>query len=219
MWLLAVLIGLLAPLIRGIGVAYPAAHFAERYGLIIIIALGESLVAIGVGARKTGLSGGVVTAAVLGLAVATWVLARLLRLHVDRRGAPDRRAQRTQQIAGARHLLVPPPADGGRHRPVRLRREGDTRRRGAHLPWIAALGLCGGSALYLLSFVGIRLRVTRTLSRGRSFACVAFLGLLPAATVVPALAALGFVTAVWFALHFYELVWWREARARTRAMR
>jgi hypothetical protein len=35
----------------------------------------------------------------------------------------------------------------------------------------------------------------------------------PLATVIPALAALALVTAVWLALHTYELVWWREARA------
>jgi hypothetical protein len=50
-------------------------------------------------------------------------------------------------------------------------------------------------------------------------ASIAFLALVPLATLVPALATLGLVTAVWFALHFYELVWWREARARTRAQR
>ena len=44
-------------------------HFAERHGLIIIVALGESIVAIGVGAAA-GVDGGVILAAVLGMAVA-----------------------------------------------------------------------------------------------------------------------------------------------------
>jgi hypothetical protein len=35
--------------------------------------------------------------------------------------------------------------------------------------------------------------------------------------MVPALAALALVTAVWVALHTYELVWWREARAESRS--
>ena len=39
------------------------------------------------------------------------------------------------------------------------------------------------------------------------------------ALVVPALAALALVAAVWVALHAYEIIWWREARARTRAQR
>jgi len=45
-------------------------HFAERHGLIVIVALGESLVALGVGVDKMPLSLAVVTAAVLGVAIA-----------------------------------------------------------------------------------------------------------------------------------------------------
>jgi hypothetical protein len=56
------------------------------------------------------------------------------------------------------------------------------------------------------------------LSRGRFVAALALVLLLPAATVVPALAALALVTAVWLALHTYEFVWWREARAESRSM-
>jgi hypothetical protein len=39
------------------------------------------------------------------------------------------------------------------------------------------------------------------------------------ATVVPALVALTLVATVWVALHAYEIIWWREARAQTRALR
>jgi hypothetical protein len=66
---------------------------------------------------------------------------------------------------------------------------------------------------------GLRLRVSRTLGRGRLIAAVACASLLPVATVVPALIALAVVTAVWVAFHAYEIIWWREARARTRALR
>ena len=45
-------------------------HFAERHGLIIIIALGESIVAIGVGAAGDGRPPAIVVAAVLGIALA-----------------------------------------------------------------------------------------------------------------------------------------------------
>jgi hypothetical protein len=47
-------------------------------------------------------------------------------------------------------------------------------------------------------------------------AAVACALLLPVALVVPALLTLTLVTAVWVALHAYEIIWWREARARTR---
>jgi len=45
-------------------------HFAERHGLIVIVALGESIVSIGVGA-EAGVDAGVIVAAVLGMVVAT----------------------------------------------------------------------------------------------------------------------------------------------------
>ena len=54
------------------------------------------------------------------------------------------------------------------------------------------------------------------MSRGRFAAALVLL--LPLATAIPALAALALVTAVWLALHAYELVWWREARAESRSM-
>jgi hypothetical protein len=43
--------------------------------------------------------------------------------------------------------------------------------------------------------------------------------LVPIAVIVPALVALTLVAVVWVALHAYEFIWWREARARTRALR
>jgi hypothetical protein len=39
------------------------------------------------------------------------------------------------------------------------------------------------------------------------------------ALMVPALVALSLLALVWVALHAYELIWWREARAETRAQR
>jgi hypothetical protein len=54
-------------------------------------------------------------------------------------------------------------------------------------------------------------------SRGRLVAAFLLLLVLPLATAVPALAALALVAAVWLALHAYELVWWREARAESRS--
>src|SRR5206468_10844943 len=45
-------------------------HFVERFGLIVIIALGESIVAIGVGAAGLPLDAGVIGASLLGVTVA-----------------------------------------------------------------------------------------------------------------------------------------------------
>ena len=90
---------------------------------------------------------------------------------------------------------------------------------GEELESVTAFALCGGSALYLLTYSAIRIRIERRLkvSRGRLVAALVLLLLLPVATVVPALAALALVTAVWLALHTYEFVWWRDARAESRS--
>jgi low temperature requirement protein LtrA len=83
-----------------------------------------------------------------------------------------------------------------------------------------AFALCGGSALYLLTYSAVRSRIEGrlSLSRGRFTAAVLLLLVFPLATAVPALAALAAVTLIWLALHTYELVWWREARAESRSM-
>jgi hypothetical protein len=61
--------------------------------------------------------------------------------------------------------------------------------------------------------------VSGTVGRGRFLAAVVLALLFPLALAVPALVALTLVAAVWVALHAYEIIWWREARAQTRALR
>lgn len=72
----------------------------------------------------------------------------------------------------------------------------------------------------MLTFSAIRTRLERrlALSLGRFVAAVALLLVLPFATAIPALAALAVVTAIWVALHAYELVRWRESRAESRSV-
>jgi low temperature requirement protein LtrA len=89
----------------------------------------------------------------------------------------------------------------------------------AELATIPALALCGGPALYLLAYVALRVRVARTFGGGRLIAAITFALLWPVAVVVPAIVALTLVAIVWAGLHAYEIIWWREARARTRALR
>jgi low temperature requirement protein LtrA len=91
---------------------------------------------------------------------------------------------------------------------------------GADLDSVAAFALCCGSALYLLAYSAIRTLVERRVrvSRGRFVAALLLVLTFPLATRVPALSALALVTAVWLALHAYELVRWRDSRAETRPM-
>ncbi len=196
-------------------------HLAERYGLVLIIALGEAFVAIGIGATGIGLGLGEVVAAILGLLVATsfWLAyfdffsIRGARMLADLRG-PDRVALARDVYAYAHLPMIVGIVLFAFAMKTIVRHVGE------ELDWVAAFALCGGSALYLLTFSAVRSRVERrlALSRGRFTAAVLLLLVLPLAAAVPALAALALVTAVWLALHMYELVWWREARAKSRSM-
>ncbi len=58
-----------------------AGHFAERHGLVVIIALGESIVAAGVGVLGLALGTGVIAAVVVGIALAAalWIRAGIQR--------------------------------------------------------------------------------------------------------------------------------------------
>ena len=126
-WLAAIVVGFFGPASPELsGWRVEPAHFVERHGLIVIIAIGESLVAIGLGAG-VGLATGVIVAAVLGFVVGRR-LAGLLRL------LPIRGQQLLMHRSGVqlhrlalRRLHLSAPADGGRHRPLRVLDEDDAR--------------------------------------------------------------------------------------------
>ena len=217
-WAVALLIGFCGPLlIRPEGWNVFPAHFAERHGLIVIIAIGESLGSIGFGARGTPLDARVIVAVVLGFlsAASFW----LGYFDYASGGVQDLLAQRRgiQRVSFARDVYT------YAHLPmvvgVVLFAFGVRTTIGhvsADLRPIPALALCLGPALYMLGFVALRVRATRSVGRGRPAAAVGFALLTAAATHMPALAALALVTALWVALHAYELIHWREQRARRR---
>ena len=221
LWFMALCVGLFGPLFIDLsGWRVHPAHFVERHGLIVIIAIGESLVAIGIGARGTGLGAGEIVAAVIGFFVAAsfWLAyfdfftIRGQQLLMERSGTP--------QIALARdvytYLHLPMVAG------IVLFAFGlktTLAHVGGELAAIPAAGLCGGPALYLLGYVGIRLRISGTVSSGRFVTAIACAVLVLVALTVPALLALALLASVWAALHAYELIRYREARAETRALR
>jgi low temperature requirement protein LtrA len=144
-------------------------HFVERHGLIVIIAIGESLVAIGVGARGTGLGVGVIVAAVLGLVVASSLWLAYFDFFTTR---------------GEQLLL----RRSGIER-ARLARDAYTY---LHLPMVAGIVVFAFALKSTLADVGHDL------------------------DAVPAVCLCGGPALYLLA---YELIWWREDRARTRAVR
>jgi low temperature requirement protein LtrA len=220
-WLAALAVGFVAPAVLGLqGWRVEPAHFVERHGLIVIIAIGESLVAIGIGARGTRLGAGMIVGAVLGLAVAMsfWLAYFDFFAIRGRQLLRDRRGE--ERIALARDVYT------YLHLPMvvgivlfAFAMKSTLAHLGDELGTIEALALCGGPALYLFAYVALRWRVSRTFGRGRLTAAIACTLLIPVALVVPAVAALALLAGVWAALHAYELIWWREQRADARAQR
>jgi low temperature requirement protein LtrA len=213
------LVGLLGPLLIGVsGWRVHPAHFVERHGLIVIIAIGESLVAIGFGARETRLTLGVIAAAILGFIVAAsfWLAyfdfftIRAERLLESRSGG--RRTALARDTFTYLHL----PMVGGIVL-FAFAMKTTLAHLGNELPTVPAVALCLGPALYLFAFVGVRVRVTGNPGSGRFVAGIACAALIPVTLIVPAIVGLSLVALVWVALHAYELIWWREARAETRA--
>jgi low temperature requirement protein LtrA len=70
-WAAAFALEWVTPLVTGIGGFRVApAHFVERHGLVVIVALGESIVAIGIGAAGLPVDPALASVAVLGLLLA-----------------------------------------------------------------------------------------------------------------------------------------------------
>jgi low temperature requirement protein LtrA len=221
LWGVALAIDYLGPLVgRMRGWRISPAHFVERFGLIIIIALGESIVAIGVGAAGLPLVAGVIAAALLGMTVAAcvwwsyfdWVIFVAQAALAEATGAS--RAALARDAYSYLHL----PMVAG----IVLFAFGlETTLHDVNDPlrMVPALGLCGGIALYLVAHVALRSRSAVAFGRGRPVATILLLGLVPVARVVPALTALGLVAVVCAALIGYEAIRYREGRAWIRSHR
>ncbi|MBA2741701.1 MAG: low temperature requirement protein A [Actinobacteria bacterium] len=217
LWALALLVDFSGVWIGGgRGWHLEAGHFAERHGLIVIIALGESIVAVGLGATNQ-LGVGVVAAAVLGLAIAgaLWwayfdVVAIVAEKHL-------REASGNAQLRMARdsysYLHLPMVAG------IILFAVGVKKTladMSDPLATVPAVALCGGVALYLVGHVLFRLRNVRTLNRQRLVVSVLLLVLIPIALELPALATLATVAALCVGLIAYEAIRFAAARDRVR---
>jgi low temperature requirement protein LtrA len=221
LWVAALAIDYAGPVLRGpSGWTVSAGHFAERFGLIVIIALGESIVAIGVGAGAVELDTGAVIAAVLAVAMVAalwWAYFDVVAIVAERK---LREATGEVQIRLARdsYAYLHLPMIAG----IVLVALGLKKTIGefdAPLKTVPAVALYGGVALYLLAHIAFRLRNVRSLNRQRLVAALLCLALIPLATEVDALAALAGITGLCAALIAYEAIHLAEARARVRAAR
>ena len=217
-WILAILIDWTTPLLFGTEEFHlDPAHFAERHGLIVMIALGESILAIGAASGLT-LSAGQVFAALFGVAAVAalwWAYFDVVAIVAERRLSEAPTGEQAPLARDAYSYLHFPLIAGIVLLALGLKET--LAATGESLGTVPALALCGGPALYLLGQVAFRERVLGTLSPHRAFAAAALLALIPLALGADALVALGAVAAVLAALIAYEAVHFREQRARVRA--
>jgi low temperature requirement protein LtrA len=232
LWIVALTADYVAGLVgRGRGWRVSPAHFAERHGLIVIIALGESIVSIGIGAAAVALTPSVVAAAVLGIvAVAAlwWAYFDVYAVQAQRQLSGMSGAAQVRLARDYYSYLHMPMIAGIVLFALGLKKTiagvGDP------LATVPAIALCGGLALYFFTHVILRVRTVQALRRapverpgwfgvGRPAATIAVLALLPAALELSALTALALVTGVCCALIAYDVIRYREERIEIRSAR
>jgi low temperature requirement protein LtrA len=217
-WFAALAFDMGGPLLFGVeGWKLVPGHFAERHGLILIIALGESIVAIGVGA-EFGVDAGVVTGAVLGIVVAAalwWLYFDVVALVAERRLSRAQVGVEQNAIARDSYSFLHLPMVAGIIL-VALGMKKTLGDVGDPLKVVPAAALLGGTAIYLLSHVAFRWRNLHTLNKQRLVWAVLLVALLPLALEIPALVLVGVLAVMLSALIAYETVRFAEPRARIR---
>ncbi len=218
LWIIALAIDYLGVLVgRGQGWRLSPGHFVERHGLVVIIAIGESIVALGVSASGTPLTAGVITTALVGMTIATalwWTYFDWVAIVIEHR---LRQATGTAQTTLARdafsylHFVM---VAGIVLFAMSLKKA--LAHYDAHLAAVPATALCAGLGAYLLAHVLLRYRISRTIGHGRPVAFVGLMVLWPFADDMPALAALSIAATIFVALIAYEGIRYREPRASIR---
>lgn len=214
-WLAAITLDVLTPVVFDTSsFRVHAGHFAERHGLIIIIALGESIVALGSGVTEETVDASRAIGASLGVAAAAtlwWLYFDIVAVVAEHRMKQARGGERARiardsysyihffMIAGIVLLALG-------IKKVLLHSD-------EPLKLVPAVALCAGPALYLLGHIAFRLRNVGTLNRQRLAVAVVLVALIPVAHAVDALPALGLVTLVLVALVIYEHVRFADHRA------
>jgi low temperature requirement protein LtrA len=218
LWGLAILIDFGGPALFGTaGWRLVPAHFAERHGLIIILALGESIVVLGVGA-EVGMNAAVITAALLGIALASaiwWIYFDVVALVSERRLTKAAEGRERNQLARDSYSYLHYPMVAGIVL-VAFGLEQALVHLDEPLRTVPAFGLLGGVAIYLLAHVALRLRNIGSINRQRLVLGIALLALVPLAVDLPALGILAAVTGLLWVMIAFETSRYGPGRARVR---
>jgi low temperature requirement protein LtrA len=217
-WGLALILDMLEPYVFGSeGWHLVPGHFAERHGLIILIALGESIVAIGIGAQGT-MSWGIAAAATLGIALVAalwWLYFDIVALVSARRLADTPEGKIRNELARDSYSYIHFLMVAG----IILLALGLKKTLGHvddPLHTVPAFALLAGVALYLLGLVAFRYRHVKSVNWRRVGLAAVLIALLPAATALPAIAILAVVVLLLWILVTIETRSYGEGRAEVR---
>ena len=206
LWATAAVIDLAVPAVlrkRLVRVQFESSHLPERFGLFVIVALGESIVAIGAPASARELEWHHVASVALAfvLACALWWVYFVYAASAMRHALETSSVQTdiVREVLSYGHLLLLAGiialavglAEVVGHPSDRLSFD------------VAAL-LFGGTALYLATFGYTRYRMFRQWSTTRLGAALIVLALVPFAPAVPGVIALATVTTIVVALNIEE---------------
>jgi low temperature requirement protein LtrA len=217
-WLFALLLDMGGPKFFGLeGWRLVPGHYAERHGLIVLIALGESIVEIGAGSHDV-VSTGVVVAAVVSVAVTAelwWLYFDVVALVAARRLANAAPGREQNAIARDSFSYLHLPMVAGIIL-VALGFEETLGDVSVHLHKIPAVALLGGTAMYLLAHVAFRWRNVHRFTYARLAVAIVCVALIPLAVHVPALLTLSVLGLLLLALILFERRRFAELRQRLR---
>ena len=218
-WAAALIVDYGGLAVRGVeGWRVHAGHFAERHGLVIIIALGESIVSLGVGVGHLDLDGELILGALLGVAAVGalwWIYFDVVFLAAEHRirNAPTDLEQVRIARNSFSYLHLPMVAG------IVLFALG-LKETLAHvdieLEPVPAAALCAGTALYLLALSLLKRLNYGSFNLPRLVTAAILIALAPLATVIPALLSLALVAVITALLVAYEFTAYAEARDRIR---
>jgi low temperature requirement protein LtrA len=201
-------------------------HFSERHGLIVIVALGESIVAIGVGVAKEPISWVIIAASVLGLLLSSamwWAYFDVSALLGEHALATEPQETRARLARNAYSFAHAPLALGiilvafGLKEVLVYVSDSSHHSLTDPLPRVALAALVGGVVLYLLGHVVFKWLTVQTVSVVRLVAAAVLLLATPLIMGLPALAQLGVVAFVVACAMLIETVVFAESRRQIRA--
>ena len=225
LWMLALVADYVGTALGGFsGWRLPAPrHFSERHGLILIVALGESIVAIGVGVAKEPISWVIILASLLGLVLASamwWAyfdVSALLGEHALASEPPETRVRLARNAYSFGHM---PLAVGvvlvalGLKEVLLYVSDSSHHELTEPLPSVALAALIGGVVVYLLGHVVFKWLTVHSVSAVRLAAAGVLLLAIPVIAGRPALLQLGVVALIVVCAVLIESVVFAESRRR-----